>query len=75
MGFIKAMLLGPFSHHRLVAWSADLKPADLATLAALMQAGKIKSIIDRRYPLSEISSAIDYVEAGHARAKVVVDVD
>jgi NADPH:quinone reductase-like Zn-dependent oxidoreductase len=40
----------------------------------LMESGKLRSMIDRRYPLAETAAAIAYVEAGHARGKVVVKV-
>jgi len=38
-----------------------------------MQAGKITPVIDRHYPLSEVPAAIAYLEQGHARGKVVID--
>jgi NADPH:quinone reductase-like Zn-dependent oxidoreductase len=37
-----------------------------------MKAEKLTSMIDRQYPLAESSAAIAYVEAGHARAKVII---
>ena len=46
--------------------------ADLLVLKELCEAGKIRPIIDRRFPLSDVPSAVQYVEAGHARGKVVV---
>jgi NADPH:quinone reductase-like Zn-dependent oxidoreductase len=53
---------------------ADLNADDLATLSAWMEAGKIVPVIERTYSLGEVPAAIGYVEAGHARAKVVVTV-
>jgi NADPH:quinone reductase-like Zn-dependent oxidoreductase len=47
---------------------------DLAILKELLEAGKIKPLIDRRYPLSETAEAVHYVEEGHARAKVAITV-
>jgi NADPH:quinone reductase-like Zn-dependent oxidoreductase len=44
-------------------------------LRDLMQDGKITSVIDRRYTLSEVPEAIRYLEQGHARGKVVISVD
>ena len=37
----------------------------------LLEAGKVKSVIDKSYPLSETAEAIRYLETGHARGKVV----
>jgi NADPH:quinone reductase-like Zn-dependent oxidoreductase len=39
-----------------------------------MASGRVTPVIDRRFPLSDISEAIRYVEAGHARGKVIVTV-
>jgi NADPH:quinone reductase-like Zn-dependent oxidoreductase len=44
-------------------------------LRDLMEAGQVKPVIDRTYKLPEIAEAVRYVEAGHARGKVVVTVD
>jgi len=75
IGPLKVVLLGPFMHQKFVFFLAQLKQQDLATLAQLIQAGRLKSVIDRRYPLKEVPEAIAYLEAGHARGKVVIDVD
>ena len=48
--------------------------ADLLVLKELCEAGTVRPMIDRRFPLSEVSSAVRYVEDGHARGKVVVTV-
>jgi NADPH:quinone reductase-like Zn-dependent oxidoreductase len=54
---------------------ADLNPNDLNLLRELMQSGKVKPVIDRRYPLSEVPAAVRYLEAGHARGKVIINVE
>ena len=46
--------------------------ADLLTLKELVDAGAIQPVIDQTYPLSEAPQALAHVEAGHARAKVVI---
>jgi alcohol dehydrogenase len=46
--------------------------ADLAQLAELIAQGKLRVVIDRIYPLANISEAFAYVESGHAKGKVVV---
>ena len=48
---------------------------DLAFLQALLQAGKVKSVIDRRYPLREGAEALRYLAEGHAQGKVVITVE
>ena len=47
---------------------------DLEHLSELIEAGKVRPHIDRRYPFAEIPAAIAYLEQGHARGKVVVSV-
>jgi NADPH:quinone reductase-like Zn-dependent oxidoreductase len=48
---------------------------DLVYLTALLDAGKVVPVIDRCYPLHEAAEALRYLEAGHARGKVVITVD
>jgi len=47
----------------------------LAPMVELCQAGKIATVIDRRYPLSETHAALQYLGEGHAKGKVVIVVD
>ncbi len=74
-GPVKTLLLSPFVSQEMGMFMADLKQEDLASLGDLMQAGKVKPIIDRRYTFGEIREAIRYLEEGHARGKVVVALD
>ena len=50
------------------------KQTDLTYIKELVEAGKVKPVIDRSYPLSEVPEAIRYVETGHARGKVVINI-
>jgi NADPH:quinone reductase-like Zn-dependent oxidoreductase len=54
--------------------SAHVTDKDLQVLSELIEAGKVRPKIDRRYPFAEIPEAIAYLEEGHARGKVVVGV-
>jgi NADPH:quinone reductase-like Zn-dependent oxidoreductase len=54
---------------------AKLNHKDLDYLRVLLQDGKITPVIDRRYRLDEAPEAIRYLEAGHARGKVVINVE
>jgi len=40
-----------------------------------MRSGKLTPVIDRRYSLEQVPAAIAYLEQGHARGKVVIDVN
>ncbi len=71
---LEAMLLTRFSSQQFLEMFAHIDPKDLATLAKLMQSGKVKAVIDRHYGLGEASGAMAYLEAGHARGKVLIDV-
>jgi NADPH:quinone reductase-like Zn-dependent oxidoreductase len=53
---------------------AHVTTSDLELLSELLAAGKIRPQIDRRYAFAELPAAIAYLEQGHARAKVVVEV-
>jgi NADPH:quinone reductase-like Zn-dependent oxidoreductase len=46
--------------------------ADLAVLAELIEQGKLRVIVDKTYPFGKIAVALDYVESGRAKGKVVV---
>ena len=74
-GSIKAMLVSPFVGQQLIFMLAKLNKDDLGTLGDLMQARKVTPVIDRRYKFSEVPEAIRYLEEGHARGKVVVNLD
>jgi NADPH:quinone reductase-like Zn-dependent oxidoreductase len=54
----------------------ETKPSreDLASVAELIEAGQVVPAIDRCYPLEEVPEAFRYIEAGHARSKVVIGI-
>lgn len=74
----QALLLGPLlsllGKQKLGALTSTPNQKDLLLMKELLESGKIKPVIDRRYPLSKVPEAIRYVEAGHARGKVVINV-
>lgn len=58
----------------LPAWSA-FEPKARAEMLRLVEAGVIRPVIDRRYPLDAAAEALRHVDDGHAQGKVVVTVD
>ena len=74
MNPIKALMYSPFVGQEFVMLLAKMRKEDLSTLSDLMQTGKVTPVIDRRYPLSELPAAIRYSEEGHARGKIIIDI-
>ncbi len=72
---IKALILSPFVGQDFVTLLAKLRKEDLAKLADLMQEGKVTPVIDSRYRLSEVPKAIRHSENGHARGKIIIDLE
>jgi NADPH:quinone reductase-like Zn-dependent oxidoreductase len=79
-------LLGPLSHivkvrlaslrssQKVVFFIAKFNKADMVVLRELLEAEKVTPVIDRRYELSEIADALQYMGEGHAQAKIVITV-
>jgi len=75
-GSFIAPLRSKFSKQKFVFFIAQFNHNDLAYLADLMQSGKVTPVIDRTYKsLGEVRDALQYLEQGHARGKVVVSVE
>ena len=75
MSPIKALMLSPFVGQEFVMILAQLRKDDLAILGDLMQEGKVTPVIDSRYRLSEVPMAIRHSEEGHARGKIIIDLE
>jgi NADPH:quinone reductase-like Zn-dependent oxidoreductase len=75
----QAMLLGPWlsmtGTKKMGNVMAKPNTRDLGFVKELLEEGLVIPVIDRRYPLRETAEALRYLEAGHARGKVVITVD
>ena len=71
---IGSLARGVFMKQKVQPFLAKKSGEDLAVLKELIEAGKIRPVIDRAYPLSEVPGAIRYLEDGRAQGKVVITV-
>jgi NADPH:quinone reductase-like Zn-dependent oxidoreductase len=73
-GLVVGPLISLFSDRwsGLALWWKPFHQPDVKTLQELIAVGKVKPVIDRRYPLSDVVQALRYVDDGHARGKVII---
>ncbi len=77
---LAALVLGPLislAGNRKMGLQMGWKPfkqQDVAILRELIEAGKIKPVIDRRYELAQVPDALRYLESGEARGKIVITI-
>lgn len=79
-------VIGPLSHvlrlklaaigasQKISFFIAQFTREDLSILREMIEAGKIKPVVDRTYPLTETTEAMRYLGTGHAKAKVVLKI-
>jgi NADPH:quinone reductase-like Zn-dependent oxidoreductase len=72
---VATLVLSRFPRRKLVAFLAKPNKTDLTILRELLQAGRVKPVIDRRYSLTEVPQAFRYLAKKHARGKVVIALD
>ena len=74
---IKSLIFGPLmslSSKKIRTARTKSNPNDLAFIIGLVEAGKIKPVIDKKYALCETAQAIQYLSLGHARGKVIINI-
>ncbi len=67
--------LSSFSDRKFMMFMATSDKGDLVIIRDLMAEGKVKPVIDKRFPLNQAANAFRYAEQGHARGKVVIYVE
>ncbi|MHC1770318.1 MAG: NAD(P)-dependent alcohol dehydrogenase [Flexilinea sp.] len=74
---IRVTLFGAFmsiGNRKIHALSSKPNVKDLEFIIKLVEEGKIKPVIEKRYPLNETSEAMHYLSQGHAHGKVIIQV-
>jgi NADPH:quinone reductase-like Zn-dependent oxidoreductase len=71
---LAAMVLAPFVRQRFVMAMSRERSADLARLVALVEAGRVRPVVDRVVALAEVPDALRALEAGEVRGKLAVRV-
>ena len=74
-GALKAVIYSKLTSQQFLFFIAHTTREDLTILGDLMKTGKMRSVIDKRYGLGQVSEAMRYLEEGHARGKVIVTLE
>jgi NADPH:quinone reductase-like Zn-dependent oxidoreductase len=69
---LRAAALSPFVRQKLGFFISKERPEDLEELRKLLEAGAIRPVVDKTFPLEEVPAAIQYLRDGRARGKIVV---
>jgi NADPH:quinone reductase-like Zn-dependent oxidoreductase len=85
VGGPKSPLLGPLGHiakvrlaafrgsQKAVFFVANFNRPDLGVLRELLESGKVKPVVEKRYELGEVAEALRYMGEGHAQGKLVIN--
>lgn len=65
-------LQSTISRRRAAFFIADVNRADLATLRELVESGRVRPVVERRYELAELADALRFIGEGHAHGKVSI---
>lgn len=71
---VLAKLRFMIGRQRAVTFTANETREELVALADMVEAGELRSVIDRTYPLDETADAMRYLAEWHARGKIIIDV-
>jgi len=70
-----AVVTTRFGRQQVRPFLTPVSRENLLALKELIEAGKVRPVIDRTYPFSEIPDAVRYVEGGSVQGKVVITMD
>ena len=71
---LRAAVVNLFVRQHFMFLPTTQSQDDLLSLAGMVEAGTLRPVVDRTYPLAETAAGLGHVEAGHAQGKVVIAV-
>ena len=74
-GELNAYVRSRFVSQKFISYISQFNKQDMMVLGDLLQSGKMTPVIDRTYKLNETADALRYLEQGHARGKVVINLE
>jgi NADPH:quinone reductase-like Zn-dependent oxidoreductase len=72
--WFRALLMAPFLRLKVRPLIHRDSLEDLATIKGLIEAGRLRPVVDKSFPLSGVAKAVEFVREGRARGQVVIDV-
>ena len=71
---VTAAIGSQFTSRKALPFLSTHSTDDLAVLSELIEAGRIRPVVDRVYPLEDAAAAVAHVESGTVRGKIVIAV-
>jgi NADPH:quinone reductase-like Zn-dependent oxidoreductase len=75
LGSINAKLRAPFVDQEIITILSEFNSDDLNTLGELMRTGEMDPVIGSHFELAETAEAIRHSEQGHARGKIIIEIN
>jgi NADPH:quinone reductase-like Zn-dependent oxidoreductase len=75
VGMLQGWWILKTENKKIGSFMAKITQKDLEFMKELLASGKVKPVIDRRYPLSDTADALRYIGEGHAQGKIVITME